>query len=649
MKEIDGKQRVVIEQVSPVVENGLFPAKRIECDYLVIQADVFTDGHDEVRAQVQIKAAKDKKWKQVMMHNIQNDRWEAEVHLPNSGDYQFRIVGWVDHLQSWYKDVHRKMLAAQEVRVEFKTGAALLRLLIDSVKPKDRKVLDDWIKQLENDSDYENACEFISSKVFREFIQHHPLKEHEVYSDVFPVVVEKLKSEFSTWYEFFPRSASSRPGKHGTFKDCDRVVEKIAQMGFDVIYFPPIHPIGYSFRKGKNNSTTAREGEPGSPWAIGNEYGGHKAVHPELGTIEDFEKLVATAREYDVDIAMDFALQCSQDHPYIKQHPQWFKWRSDGSIQYAENPPKKYQDVVPFNFECEDWKNLWKEIKSILDFWISKGVRIFRVDNPHTKPFELWRWLISEIKKKNPEVIFLSEAFTRPKIMNRLAKIGFTQSYTYFTWRTTKNEIQDYVNELVNGPSRNYFRPNFWPNTPDILPFDLQNTRHAHHAIRFVLASTLSASYGMYGPVYDLAKSKPYPGKEEYLDSEKYEIRQWDWDTETPLRALIKKVNYIRHSHKALQTTYNTEFLETDNPYLIAYLKTTHLQDSILLVVVNLDPNYTQSGFVRFPYQRLKLAEGQVVKIHDLLSDSLYQWDKGWNYVMLNPADSPAHIFKISW
>jgi starch synthase (maltosyl-transferring) len=416
-----------------------------------------------------------------------------------------------------------------------------------------------------------------------------------------------------------------------------------------VLYFPPIHPIGVSFRKGKNNNPNAVEGEPGSPWAIGSSLGGHKDIHPELGNFDDFAQLVEEANSYGIDIAMDLAYQCAPDHPYVKSHPQWFKWRPDGTVQYAENPPKKYQDVLPINFESDDWKALWQELKSIITFWADKGIKIFRVDNPHTKSFAFWEWVIAEVKKEYPHTIFLAEAFTRPKIMARLAKIGFTQSYTYFTWRTTKPEIMEYINELNKSDSRNYFRPNFWPNTPDILPYDLQNTELSASAIRLVLAATLSASYGIYGPVFDLLDTAPLPKKEEYLNSEKYEFKKWDWQTMTPMRQLIQKVNSLRNTKKALQQSFNTEFCETDNNHLIAYIKTDTNKESIILTVVNLDANYTQTGFVKFPFDKLKIEESKPIKVHDLLSENTYTWNKAWNYVMLDPTNAPAHIFEISW
>jgi starch synthase (maltosyl-transferring) len=536
------------------------------------------------------------------------------------------------------------------VQVELMSGALILEKISKKIKAKAKDPVKSWINIFNDQSKYDEAIELAFSLEVKKFLNEHPLRENTTQmEEALTIFVESKKSEFSTWYEFFPRSASDYDGVHGNFKDCIKRLPFVSSLGFDVLYFPPIHPIGVSFRKGKNNNPNAVQGEPGSPWAIGSSLGGHKDIHPELGNFDDFAQLVEEANSYGIDIAMDLAYQCAPDHPYVKSHPQWFKWRPDGTVQYAENPPKKYQDVLPINFESDDWKALWQELKSIITFWADKGIKIFRVDNPHTKSFAFWEWVIAEVKKDYPETIFLAEAFTRPKIMARLAKIGFTQSYTYFTWRTAKQEIMEYINELNLSDSRNFFRPNFWPNTPDILPYDLQNTELNASSIRLVLAATLSASYGIYGPVFDMLDTAPLPKKEEYLNSEKYEFKKWDWQTMTPMRELIKKVNTIRNTKKALQQTFNTEFCETDNNYLIAYLKTDTNKESIILTVVNLDANYAQTGFVKFPFDKLKIAEGTPIKVHDLLTQNNYTWNKVWNYVMLDPTNVPAHIFEISW
>lgn len=644
------KQRVIIENVSPCVENGKYAAKRVEGDSVIVNADIFADGHDELSAILSYKHSKDRKWTEVQLKHLQNDVWEGSFEVPKKGVYLFTIASWIDAGKTWLHELHRKVNGGNQVQVELMSGALILESIAKKIKAKAKDPVKQWINLLNDKRKYEEAIELAFSPAVKAFLNEHSQRDNATQLESnLSILVETKKSEFSTWYEFFPRSAGDYEGVQGKFKDCIKRLPFVASLGFDVLYFPPVHPIGNAFRKGKNNSSTSQPGEPGSPWAIGSELGGHKDLHQELGDFDDFIALVNAANSHGIDIAMDIAYQCSPDHPYVKNHPQWFKWRPDGTVQYAENPPKKYQDVLPLNFECDDWKALWNELKSIVTFWADKGIRIFRVDNPHTKSFAFWEWMIAEVKKEYPETIFLAEAFTRPKIMARLAKIGFTQSYTYFTWRTGKQEIMDYVNELNQSNSRNYFRPNFWPNTPDILPYDLQNTSHSASAARLVLAATLSASYGIYGPVFDLLDTKPMPKKEEYLNSEKYEFKKWDWETMTPLRLLIKKVNTLRNTKKALQHTFNTQFCDTDNNYLICYLKTNITKDSIILCVVNLDPNYTQSGFVKFPYEQLQIAEGTPINVNDLLNDQTYIWSKSWNYVMLDPSITPAHIFEISW
>jgi starch synthase (maltosyl-transferring) len=437
-------------------------------------------------------------------------------------------------------------------------------------------------------------------------------------------------------------------GKHGTFQDCIKLLPRVASMCFDVLYFPPIHPIGKVNRKGKNNNVRAAKGEPGSPWAIGSDEGGHKSVLSSLGTLEDFKRLIAEAKKAGIDVAMDIAFQCAPDHPYVKEHPSWFKLRPDGSIQYAENPPKKYQDIYPFNFESDDWKGLWDELLSIFLYWIDQGVKIFRVDNPHTKPIPFWQWLIAEVKKKDADVIFLSEAFTRPKIMASLAKVGFTQSYTYFTWRVGKQELIDYMNELVNGPSRNYFRPNFWPNTPDILPYHLQHQGENSFIFRYALAATLSSNYGVYGPAYEFYENTPMEGKEEYFNSEKYEVRHYDWKRTNRMTDIMTLLNKARKENKALQSTWNIQFCAIENPSLIAYLKATDDLSNIFLIIVNIDPNTPQSGYVQLPKEKLKLGDKVNIKLHDLVTDEHYTWTQEWNFVEINPHKMPFHLFKLS-
>jgi starch synthase (maltosyl-transferring) len=468
-----------------------------------------------------------------------------------------------------------------------------------------------------------------------------------VYEKILLVEVERQKALFSSWYEVFPRSTSPEPGKHGTFKNVEDVIPLIAKMGFDVLYFPPIHPIGMSFRKGKDNSPVAEPDEPGSPWAIGSSEGGHKAIHPALGTVEDFRKVVRKAAEYDIEVALDLAYQCSQDHPYVKEHPQWFKWRPDGSVQYAENPPKKYQDVLPFNFENDDWQNMWKELKSVVDYWIEQGVKIFRVDNPHTKSFGFWEWMIQELKSEHPDIILLAEAFTRPKVMDRLAKVGFNQSYTYFTWRNSRLDFVQYLQELTRTERREYYRPNFWPNTPDILPISLQFKNEAAFISRLVMAATMSSNYGIYGPVFEFGFNVPHPLREEYIDNEKYEIKHWDWQNMNRLRELMATVNRIRKENPALQTTWNIFFADSHNDQLLCYGKTDDEKENKIIVAVNLDSLNTQTGWIKVPVLEMGISTDKTYNVLDLITDHRYIWNGEWNYIELNPYVLPVHIFRV--
>jgi starch synthase (maltosyl-transferring) len=485
--------------------------------------------------------------------------------------------------------------------------------------------------------------------VLDEIARRYPDRSHATVADPWlPVRVDPPLARFSAWYEFFPRSVPGRQSAHGTFADCERYLPRIAEMGFDVVYFPPIHPIGASRRKGRNNSVTSEPGEPGSPWAIGAEGGGHKAIHPGLGSAEDFRRLVHAARTLGIEIALDIAFQTSPDHPYVTEHPSWFRHRPDGSVQYAENPPKKYQDIYPFNFETEDWRGLWTELRDVFLHWISEGVRVFRVDNPHTKPFAMWEWLIGEVKAAHPDVLFLSEAFTRPKIMHRLSKLGFSQSYTYFTWRNSKAELTEYFTELALSPTREYFRPNVWPNTPDILHETLQRGGRPAFAARAVLAATLASSYGIYGPAFELFENAPLrPGSEEYLNSEKYEIRTWDVDRADSLRPLLTRLNQIRREHPALQHDWHLRFVDCDNDRVLCYAKTTPDRSSVIFTTVNLNPFATESTWVDLPLAELGLRHDEPFEIEDLLTGARYHWRGSRNFVQLRPGEIPAHVFRL--
>lgn len=641
MQEHRGQSRVMIENVQPQVDGGLYPAKRTIGERVDVTADIFGDGHDHIRAHVWYKRDGDAEWSIVELLHVMNDTWKGSFHVQQRGIYLFTVVAWVDHFETWYDGFKKKAAAHVDVHVELLEGIIILKKLAGN---KDKELLH-AAKKLEEP--YNAAVEFVLSEEFKEIVHHYPLIEFDTqYDKVLPVVVEHKKANFSSWYELFPRSASLE-GKHGTFQDVIKLLPRVASMGFDVLYLPPIHPIGKVNRKGKNNNVKSEPGEPGSPWAIGSDEGGHKAIHAELGTLEDYKRLIQEAKKYHIDIALDLAFQCAPDHPYVKENPQWFKQRPDGSIQYAENPPKKYQDIYPFNFETEDWMALWQELKSVITFWIDQGVQIFRVDNPHTKPIPFWQWAIAEVNKLYPDIIFLSEAFTRPRIMASLAKIGFTQGYTYFTWRVSKAELTEYMNELVNGPSRNYFRPNFWPNTPDILPWHLQHQAENIFIIRFALAATLSSNYGMYGPAYEFYDNMPMHGKEEYFNSEKYEIKQHDWKRTNRMTDIITIVNRARKEHAALQSTWNIHFCFIENTNLLAYLKVTDDLSSIILVVVNLDQHTRQSGYVQLPRHILNIGDRVNVKLHDLMTDDHYTWTQEWNYVEIDPYRMPFHLFKL--
>lgn len=644
-----GPNRVIIENVQPLIENGRHPAKSTIGETVTITADMFADGHDYLRAHMMLREPGSKKEKELDMDLLPNDEWERTIVTGKKGIYKFTIEGWVDHLLTWHNGFIKKAQAGQHLELEIMEGVNLLKE-VSQKKPKaDKEKIKPFIELLSDKKNYNSSVQMVLAHNFKELVRKYPLKKHVTrYHKELEIECEFEKANFSSWYEFFPRSASPDPSRAGSFKDCEALLPRVAAMGFDVLYFPPIHPVGEENRKGKNNSVTAEEGEPGSPWAIGNKHGGHKSINPELGSLQDFKSLIDKARKKGIEIAMDIAFQCAPDHPYVKEHPEWFKWRPDGSVQYAENPPKKYQDILPFDFESEAWESLWEELKSVFLYWIDQGVTIFRVDNPHTKPISFWEYVIAEVNKKHDNIIFLAEAFTRPKIMGSLAKVGFTQSYTYFTWRNTKAELMEYMDELVNTKSRYYFRPNFWPNTPDILPYVLQNEGENAFISRYALASTLSSNYGVYGPVYEFFVNKPVPGKEEYWNSEKYEIQHHDWNKSNRMTDIMTALNKARKENEALQSTWNITFCEIHNDQLLAYIKATPDLSSIILVVVNIDSYNSQSGHVRLPLDTLKVPHTNVnLKLTDLVTDDHYNWTEEWNYVELNPNAIPFHLFKV--
>lgn len=583
------------------------------------------------------------------MQHLANDRWQGQFTISEVGTYYYTVMCFVDKFRTLQRSVKEKYQAGKEPKVDAQVALEIINDALSRAVGKERTRLREIGISLKEvlQSNIAKAVSMILSDELTLLIDRYQDESFSTfYGKQLAVLVDRQKALFSTWYELFPRSCSNALGKHGTLKDCKRLLPELAALGFDVLYLPPIHPIGKTNRRGRNNLPTNEADSPGSPWAIGSEGGGHKSINPQLGSFKDFDSLVNEAQKYGIEIALDLAFQGSPDHPYIKDHPQWFEWLPDGGIHYAENPPKKYEDIVPFFFDSDDWQNLWEELKSIVFFWIDKGVRIFRVDNPHTKPFRFWKWLIDDVRVKHSEVIFLSEAFTRPKVMYHLAKAGFTQSYTYFTWRNTKHELIEYLTELTQTDVKEYFRPNFWPNTPDILSEYLQHGGRPAFMVRLVLAATLSSNYGIYGPAYEFCINEAIPGKEEYLNSEKYEIKHWDRENKASIKDFIRKVNRIRKDNLALQDM-RIRFCEISNDNLIVYVRSTEDLSNVMLIVVNLDPLHVQSGWVKVPIWELGIEQEQPYLVDDLLNEEKYIWHGEWNYVELNPKTKPAHIFRV--
>jgi starch synthase (maltosyl-transferring) len=645
---IDGRQRVIVARVSPEIDGGRFAVKRVVGETVIVDADVFADGHDLVACQI-LYRQDGHELQSSPMRPLGNDRWRGEFTVTELGRYCYTVEAWIDRFETWRRDLEKRISASQDVSVDLLIGADLIERASARAIPEDTRVVQDWAQRLRENTGNESGAVIALDSELRQLISHYPERDFATrYDQQLPVIVEREKARFSTWYELFPRSCSPQPGRHGTLRDCEEWLPYVASMGFDVIYLPPIHPIGKTFRKGKNNSVSAQPDDVGSPWAIGSAEGGHKSIHPDLGTLQDFGRFLSKAADHGLEVALDIALQCSPDHPYVQQHPEWFSTRPDGTIQYAENPPKKYQDIYPFDFESPQWRELWQELKSVFVFWIEQGVRIFRVDNPHTKSLAFWEWVIGEIKAQHPDVLFLAEAFTRPNVMYRLAKLGFSQSYTYFTWRNTKPELTDYFNELTNTQVLEYFRPNLWPNTPDILPEFLQVGGHPSFVVRLILAATLGASYGIYGPAFELCENAPLaPGKEEYLDSEKYELKHRDLNSKGSLKNLISRLNRIRKENPALQSNHNLRFHETDNPAILCYSKASDDLSSVIIVVVNLDCFHVQTGWIEIDLSSIGLEARHSFQVHDLLSEGRFLWQGPRNYVELVPESLPAHILRL--
>lgn len=649
----DGRIRAVVENVAPVIDDGRFAVKRTVGDTFVVEADCFADGHDAIACALLWRRDGSTHWQAAPMTHVGNDRWRGSFALDAIGRYRYTVCAWVDHLLSWQHDLARRV-DADDIRLALRSGAQLVAGAAGRASDgAERERLQRWADELAHAAtgagDVEAGKRIALDPALTALAARHPdLQFASWYPRELPLVVDRERARFSAWYEMFPRSAASEPGRHGTFADCERLLPYVAGMGFDVLYLPPIHPIGRLQRKGPNNALVAGPDDVGSPWAIGAAEGGHTAVHPQLGTLADFRRLVARAQEHGLEIALDIAFQCAPDHPWVREHPEWFRRRPDGSVQYAENPPKKYQDIYPFDFESAHWRELWLALAQVFEFWIEQGVRIFRVDNPHTKAFAFWEWVIDRLQTRHPDLIFLSEAFTRPKVMHRLAKLGFTQSYTYFAWRNTKRELTEYFTELAHGPGRDYFRPNVWPNTPDILTEALQFGTRGTFMARVALAATLAASYGIYGPAYELMEQTPRePGSEEYLDSEKYQMRHWNRERPDSLAPFIAALNRIRRANPALQRDDSLAFLPIDNEQIIAYAKATPDLSNVIVCAVNLDPHHVQSGWLALDPAAFGLADGQPYQMHDLLTGARYLWHGARNFVSLDPQRCPVHVFRL--
>lgn len=645
---------VVIENVQPLVDGGRYPVKVIIGDSLRIDADIFKDGHDRISALLKWRRLGEIAWNETAMKPLENDRWEGVMAFYENTTYEFTIEAWGDTFFSWQEEFRKKFQAGvSPLQSEILEGAAIIEQASrHASEPADRARLAEiatLVRQGTPEEVNTVACWSELEALMTTWADRRYSTELTPYPRV---IVDREEARFAAWYEFFPRSAEGHPDRGSTFRDCLPRIDDAKAMGFNVIYFPPIHPIGYTARKGRNNSVTCEPGEPGVPYAIGNRFqkcpngGGHKDVAPELGTLKDFEWLVKQIHKRGMEVALDFALNCSPDHPYVHEHPEWFFTRPDGTIKYAENPPKKYEDVYPLNYQCDNWRELWDELTSIILFWVERGVKIFRVDNPHTKPVAFWEYLIGKVRANHPEVIFLSEAFTRPKMMKVLAKAGFNQSYTYFTWRNHKQELIDYFTELTQTEMVYYFRGNLWPNTPDILPYYLQTGGRPAFMIRAVLAATLSSVYGIYSG-FELCENTPVPGKEEYLGSEKYQFKGRDWNAPGNIKDYITRINKIRQENRALHEYANLRFYPAENPNILFYGKMTAARDNIILVVVNLDPFHRHNSFVHVPLHEFGWMENETYQVHDLLTDERYIWNGSRNYVELDPHHAPAHIFRV--
>ena len=643
--------RLLIERVSPEIDGGRYPIKRVVGDRIAIEADVIKDGHDLFAARICYRGPGDDGWSHAPLeYEFGPDRWHGSFVVDRVGRWQYTVEAWEDPFATWCDGIRKKFDAGQNIELELVEGALLVEAAARRAKGEARSTLREVAIYLRTTEAMtaDRVRRATEPGVVAAMAAHVDHRNDSRYPRELEVYVDRPLAQFGAWYEFFPRSQGTTPGVHGTFADAARRLPRLAELGFDIVYLPPIHPVGHRFRKGPNNSLECGPSDPGSPWAIGNADGGHTAIEPKLGTIEDFDAFVRTARDNEIDVALDFALQCSPDHPWVEEHPDWFHVRPDGSIRYAENPPKKYQDIYPIHFWCDDRVALWNACRDALLYWVEHGVRVFRVDNPHTKPLAFWEWAIREVQDRHPEVIFLAEAFTRPKRLAALAKLGFTQSYGYFTWRNTAPEMRAFVEELAHGELAEFHRPNFFANTPDILHEYLQRGGRPAFRVRLVLAATLSPTYGIYSG-YELCENVPVrPGSEEYLDSEKYQLRHRDWEAPGNLNADIATINRIRRENPALQNLRNVAFHTSENDQVLFYHRWSDDGANNLLIAVNVDPHRAQETMVHVPVGALGLGPDAAFEVEDLLTGARYTWRGARNYIRLDPTEQVAHVLRVT-
>ncbi|MBF0500345.1 MAG: alpha-1,4-glucan--maltose-1-phosphate maltosyltransferase [Candidatus Riflebacteria bacterium] len=667
MSSVPECKRILIERVVPALDNGRYAVKCEVGDRLVVRADVFRDGHEKIVSSLIWRKKGDQKWERAPMKciNAGIDLWEGSFIPPGIGAFEYAIEAHCDLLGSWAGDVKKKLDAGQDVASDLLEGIELAKRYSAWLPKSEQSNWKSLVKSAETaKSQLERVAILFSQELLGRAAAVPDPGTKVVSERVFPLWVDRVEARYAAWYELFPRSQGKLVKKSGaagsvvsgrnvgatsaetggTFKDVEARLPDIQEMGFNVLYFPPIHPIGHTQRKGPNNSLNAAPGDPGCPYSIGNSDGGHDAIEPGLGSFKDFEHLVKKAREHGMEIALDFAVNCSPDHPYLEKHPDWFSKRPDGTIKYAENPPKKYEDIYPINFESSDREGLWNELKRIFLFWAEKGVRIFRIDNPHTKPFSFWEWVIRDVQEEYPDVLFLAEAFTRPRVMQALGKLGFSQSYTYFTWRNFKQELVEYFTELTTPPMSWYYRGNLFVNTPDILPTFLQRGGRAGFKIRATLAATLSSVYGIYSG-FELCENEGIPGKEEYLDSEKYEIKPRDWNKPGNIKSYITTLNRIRRENPALHEYDNLTFYPTENEHVLCYGKS--LDENNVLIAVSLDPFQKQHSFVYVPIEKYGIKPEETYQVHDLITDKRYLWKGQKNYIELDPKTEIANVFVI--